>query len=125
LLYPERVADAYDERKTVLRDAGIFGSGDRQVMSRWWKIIENKRMHFQLGDSSNLFDWTYVTNVAYAHLLAAITSIDPKTIAAVSLSEVMLTVQTPRLPTSKVRPVVPAVEPTPAGCATEEASPTK
>lgn len=29
------------------------------------------RSHIQLGDNSNLFDWTYIGNAAQAHLLAA------------------------------------------------------
>jgi sterol-4alpha-carboxylate 3-dehydrogenase (decarboxylating) len=71
------------------------------------------------GDNSNLFDWTYVGNVAHAHLLAAdklgsVTQpIDPKTMMAVPLPEISNTVPLPRLPTSKARPIGPAVNKTP------------
>jgi sterol-4alpha-carboxylate 3-dehydrogenase (decarboxylating) len=34
-------------------------------------IFERGQTHFQIGDNNNLFDWTYVENVAYAHVLAA------------------------------------------------------
>ena len=35
------------------------------------KIVRERRTHFQLGDNTNLFDYTYVGNVVKAHLLAA------------------------------------------------------
>jgi 3-beta hydroxysteroid dehydrogenase/isomerase family len=28
------------------------------------------RPHFQIGGNTNLFDWTYIGNIAYAHMLA-------------------------------------------------------
>ncbi|KAG6370238.1 hypothetical protein JVT61DRAFT_12394 [Boletus reticuloceps] len=40
---------------------------------------ENRRgqTHFQAGDNNNLFDYTYVGNIAQAHLLAANKLVDP------------------------------------------------
>lgn len=35
------------------------------------QVYERGQTHFQIGDNTNLFDWTYVGNVARAHLLAA------------------------------------------------------
>lgn len=78
----------------ALRPAGIFGyvhwlatfdglpesdtdkprvsrPGDRQVMSGLVSVLKNNQTKFQIGDNQNLFDWTYVENVAHAHILAA------------------------------------------------------
>jgi sterol-4alpha-carboxylate 3-dehydrogenase (decarboxylating) len=72
----------------ALRPASIFGCvishpvrdcslnllprpGDRQLMSGLYQVYERGQTHFQIGYNTNLFDWTYVTNVARAHLLAA------------------------------------------------------
>jgi len=40
-------------------------------MAGLYRVFEDNKTHFQIGDNTNLFDWTYVGNVAYAHLLAA------------------------------------------------------
>jgi len=48
-----------------------FRPGDRQVMRGFYQVYETHKTHFQIGDNTNLFDWTYVGNVAHAHLLAA------------------------------------------------------
>ena len=40
-------------------------------MSGLYQVYERGQTHFQIGDNTNLFDWTYVGNVARAHLLAA------------------------------------------------------
>lgn len=36
-----------------------------------YQVYERGQTHFQIGDNTNLFDWTYVGNVALAHILAA------------------------------------------------------
>ena len=54
-----------------LRPAGIFGDGDVQMLPQMLKAYEEGKTRFQLGTNENLFDFTYVGNVAYAHLLAA------------------------------------------------------
>ncbi|KAJ7212165.1 C-3 sterol dehydrogenase [Mycena pura] len=87
--YPEKAMDAYTDSKAkaeaavlaangkdglltvALRPAGIFGPGDQQVMAGLYQVYERGQTHFQIGDNTNLFDWTYVGNVAAAHLLAA------------------------------------------------------
>lgn len=40
-------------------------------MKGLYQVYERGQTHFQIGDNTNLFDWTYVGNVAHAHLLAA------------------------------------------------------
>ncbi|KHN94489.1 C-3 sterol dehydrogenase/C-4 decarboxylase family protein [Metarhizium album ARSEF 1941] len=56
---------------TALRPAGIFGEGDVQTLPGFIKAYKNNKSHIQLGDNTNIFDFTYVGNVAHAHLLAA------------------------------------------------------
>ncbi|KAF8895449.1 C-3 sterol dehydrogenase [Infundibulicybe gibba] len=73
----------------ALRPAGIFGyistvltllaaqltfaarPGDRLIMNNLYQVYERHQTHIQIGDNNNIFDWTYVGNVARAHLLAA------------------------------------------------------
>ena len=46
-------------------------------------MIKEGRTHFQIGDNINLFDFTYVSNVVEAHLLAADKLSDPVTLPRV------------------------------------------
>ena len=72
----EIVLAANRKRKDMLtiaiRPSGIFGEGDQQVVPGLLKAYYGKKTKFQLGDNMNLFDFTYVGNVAYAHILAVI-----------------------------------------------------
>ncbi|KAI5955073.1 ERG26 [Candida jiufengensis] len=89
--YPEVHMDGYNETKAIaetavmeandpinnfrticLRPAGIFGPGDRQLVPGLKASAELGQSKYQLGDNNNLFDWTYVGNVADAHVLASI-----------------------------------------------------
>lgn len=54
----------------ALRPSGIFGEGDTQTVAGMVQAYEQGKTRFQLGDNSNFFDFTYVHNVAHAHLLA-------------------------------------------------------
>lgn len=54
-----------------LRPAGIFGEGDIQCIPPIINVHHTSKTGFQLGDNHNLFDFTYVLNVAHAHLLAS------------------------------------------------------
>lgn len=54
-----------------IRPAGIFGEGDAQLIPGTMKAFETGKTKFQLGSNTNLFDFTYVGNAAYAHVLAA------------------------------------------------------
>lgn len=40
-------------------------------MTGLYQVYERGQTHYQIGENNNLFDWTYVGNVARAHLLAA------------------------------------------------------
>ncbi|KAL8788241.1 MAG: hypothetical protein Q9213_001761, partial [Squamulea squamosa] len=57
---------------TSIRPAGLFGEGDLQLISGMMKALSKRQTKFQLGENNNLFDFTYVGNAAYAHILAAI-----------------------------------------------------
>lgn len=58
----------------AIRPAGIYGEKDTSFT---FKILEHASkaspttLRLQLGDNNNLFDFTYVGNVSYAHMLAA------------------------------------------------------
>lgn len=54
----------------AIRPAGIFGEGDVQLLPPMISAFRNGQTKFQVGENVNLFDFTYVENVAYGHLLA-------------------------------------------------------
>ncbi|KAJ7490126.1 3-beta hydroxysteroid dehydrogenase/isomerase family-domain-containing protein [Mycena galericulata] len=54
----------------ALRPGGIFGPGDRETITGAYTAFKLGLTCVQLGDNTNLFDRTYVTNVAHAHVLA-------------------------------------------------------
>lgn len=56
---------------TALRPAGIFGEGDVQNMAGFMRAYRTNKHRVQLGDNTNIFDFTYVGNAAHAHLVAA------------------------------------------------------
>ncbi|KAN0063483.1 erg26, C-3 sterol dehydrogenase [Thecaphora frezii] len=134
--YPEKALDAYNETKAkaeqmvleansfeagelrtcALRPAGIFGIGDRQALPGFFQLLKTGRTNFQIGDNTNLFDYTYVDNVVHAHLLAA----DKLFSAGAHASELSGVVLDPKVigvdekaqhrevPTSEARPDTPA-----------------
>lgn len=57
---------------TCLRPAAIFGEGDVQNVPGFYGAYRRGQTAFQLGDNNNLYDFTYVGNVAHAHILAAV-----------------------------------------------------
>lgn len=57
---------------TCIRPAGIFGEGDVQLVPPMMDLLFTGKTNFQVGLNENLFDFTYVGNVAHAHLLAAV-----------------------------------------------------
>ncbi|EMD39814.1 hypothetical protein CERSUDRAFT_112075 [Gelatoporia subvermispora B] len=133
---PEKAMDAYNESKlkaeemvlaangkgglytVALRPAGLFGPGDRQLMTGLYQTYLRNQTHFQIGDNTNLFDWTYIENAAYAHLLAAdrLAPPSPEEVAKLkeelhnALPSIDNTVGRRRIPTSECRPLGPYVE---------------
>ncbi|KAI9172066.1 Sterol-4-alpha-carboxylate 3-dehydrogenase, decarboxylating [Paramyrothecium foliicola] len=56
---------------TSIRPSGIFGEGDVQTLAGFLRAYHNGKTGVQIGDNTNIFDFTYAGNVAHAHLLAA------------------------------------------------------
>ncbi|KAI1501747.1 3-beta hydroxysteroid dehydrogenase/isomerase family-domain-containing protein [Biscogniauxia marginata] len=56
---------------TAIRPSGIFGEGDVQLVRHAIMAFREGKDKVQVGTNENLFDFTYVENVAHAHLLAA------------------------------------------------------
>ena len=55
----------------AIRPSSMFGIGDAQLLPNMLKTYEQGKTKFQIGDNTNLFDFTCVENAAYAHILAA------------------------------------------------------
>ncbi|KAK6954420.1 hypothetical protein Daesc_004387 [Daldinia eschscholtzii] len=64
-------AEGSDLLTAAIRPSGIFGEGDVQLVFHTVKILREGKDKVQVGANENLFDFTYVENVAHAHLLAA------------------------------------------------------
>jgi sterol-4alpha-carboxylate 3-dehydrogenase (decarboxylating) len=56
----------------AIRPAGIFGEGDVQLLPKIVSAYRKGQTKFQIGDNTNMFDFTYVENVAHGHLLAVL-----------------------------------------------------
>lgn len=69
-------------RTCTIRPSAIFGPGDRQLIPGMIEVCERGQHRFQIGDNTSLMDFTYVGNVAYAHVLAAEKLADPASPAA-------------------------------------------
>ena len=54
----------------AIRPAGIMGEGDAQMLPKMISALRKGQNKFQVGTNDNLFDFTYVENVAHGHLLA-------------------------------------------------------
>lgn len=89
------------------------------------QAYKNRQTHMQIGDNNNLFDWTYVTNVADAHVIAADRLSSPRTdlddVLRRPLPMVSLSAGERRVPTSAARPLGPAVDPPPNASDLEKA----
>lgn len=111
------------------------------MMTGLWEVYDRGQTHFQIGDNTNLWDWTYVGNVAYAHLLAADRLDTPPPAPPLSALEKMpatadevppltesemaivdhpllpvnLTTGQNRIPTCEARPLGPYITPPPNG----------
>ncbi|KAI1447966.1 NAD(P)-binding protein [Annulohypoxylon stygium] len=64
-------ADGSEFLTAAIRPSGIFGEGDMQLVYHAVNIFREGKDKIQVGLNENLFDFTYVENVAHAHLLAA------------------------------------------------------
>lgn len=85
------------------------------------KAVKGGQTKVQIGPNNNLTDWTYVDNVAKAHILA-IDKLDEcgkglkrkrEDVLSVPLRNISLTTGARRIPTSKARPLGPIVKPPP------------
>ncbi|CCU81378.1 C-3 sterol dehydrogenase/C-4 decarboxylase/Erg26 [Blumeria hordei DH14] len=70
----------------ALRPAGIFGEGDVQLIPNMLDAYYTSKTGFQLGNNTNLFDFTYVGNVAEAHILAATALLATSRLSTIPLS---------------------------------------
>jgi sterol-4alpha-carboxylate 3-dehydrogenase (decarboxylating) len=58
----------------AVRPAGIYGEKDTTITFKMFEHASKSSptvLRMQLGDNNNLFDFTYVGNISYAHMLAA------------------------------------------------------
>lgn len=74
---------ACDEKLATcaLRPSVLFGPGDYQLIPSVHACIEKGETPFVVGDGENLWDLTYVGNVADAHVLAVENLLSTKTAA--------------------------------------------
>ena len=54
----------------AIRPSAMFGEGDVQLLPPGLSAYYKGQTKFQIGDNTNLFDFTEITNVAHAHHLA-------------------------------------------------------
>lgn len=52
-------------------DCALGSPRDRVAVPALMQIMVSNKTGVQIGDNTNLFDWTYIENAAHAHLLAA------------------------------------------------------
>ncbi|KAK0628450.1 3-beta hydroxysteroid dehydrogenase/isomerase family-domain-containing protein [Bombardia bombarda] len=71
VLKANRAPEAPKLLTCAIRPSGIMGEGDTMVLYHMINIYRQGRTGVQVGDNDNLFDFTYVENVAHGHLLAA------------------------------------------------------
>ncbi|ERN03599.1 hypothetical protein AMTR_s00042p00178940 [Amborella trichopoda] len=53
-----------------IRPSGIFGPGDRLLVPSLVASARSGKSKFLIGDGNNMYDFTYVENVAHAHICA-------------------------------------------------------
>ncbi|KAJ3515378.1 hypothetical protein NLJ89_g1797 [Agrocybe chaxingu] len=135
--FPDVPMDAYNDTKgkaekavleangkgglltVALRPAGIFGPGDRQATTGFYQVYENGQTHFQIGDNTNLFDWT-TPSFAVGKMPATVDEVPPLSAAELALIDypllpVDITTGRQRVPTCEARPLGPYVTPPPNG----------
>ncbi|KAJ3819770.1 hypothetical protein F5880DRAFT_1489159 [Lentinula raphanica] len=70
LVLAQNGAGADGLQVVVLRPCGMIGERDKQLIWRLAKILDDGQEHIQIGNNTNLVDYLYVGNAAYAHVLA-------------------------------------------------------
>lgn len=77
--YSPSASSSYKGRllTTTLRVGGLYGERDLKTMWEMLKCVNTSATRFQIGPDKELFDWVYTTNVAQAHVLAAVALMDP------------------------------------------------
>ena len=83
-MHAERLLLAADHRDMpicVLRPSVLFGPGDRQLIPPIHACIAKNELPYIVGDGLNLWDVTFVDNIADAHILAAENLLSSKTAA--------------------------------------------
>ncbi|KAJ6805439.1 putative 3beta-hydroxysteroid-dehydrogenase/decarboxylase isoform 1 [Iris pallida] len=86
--YPKKFNDSYSETKAegeklvmnangrcglltcCIRPSSIFGPGDRLLVPSLVNAARAGKSKFIIGDGDNVYDFTYVENVAYGHICA-------------------------------------------------------
>ncbi|XP_078430305.1 3beta-hydroxysteroid-dehydrogenase/decarboxylase [Wolffia australiana] len=86
--YPEKFNDSYSETKAegeklvlkangqgglltcCIRPSSIFGPGDKLLVPSLVAAAKAGKSKFIIGDGSNMYDFTYVENVAHGHVCA-------------------------------------------------------
>jgi len=71
VLNANRAPESPDLLTCSIRPSGIIGEGDTMAIYHMVNIYHQGRTGVQVGNNDNLFDFTYVENVAHGHLLAA------------------------------------------------------
>ncbi|KAK5654996.1 hypothetical protein OQA88_6755 [Cercophora sp. LCS_1] len=71
VLKANRAPEAPKLLTCAIRPSGIIGEGDTMAIYHMVNIYRQGRTGVQVGNNDNLFDFTYVENVAHGHLLAA------------------------------------------------------
>lgn len=74
-------ADSKSLSTCVLRPSVLFGRGDTQLLPPIHACLDKQETPWIVGDGTNLWDVTYVDNVADAHVLAAQNLVSSKTAA--------------------------------------------
>ncbi|KAF2149871.1 NAD(P)-binding protein [Myriangium duriaei CBS 260.36] len=70
----------------ALRPATIIGPGDSYgVVETIYQLIPHYETPFIIGDGHNMYDFVYISNAAYAHLLAVENLISSKTAAGLAM----------------------------------------
>lgn len=69
----------------AIRPAGIFGEGDVQVLPKIVSAYRKGQTKFQVGENTNMFDFTYVGNVAHGHVLALVALLETQKSSTIPL----------------------------------------